>query len=64
MNIDVSNEEQLNLIKKNFREEISKLYENLDEENIEDAFSSYYQLNHLINQLDQYHPQLDYSVKE
>lgn len=64
MNVDVTNKDQLDSIKHNFRKEIIKLYENLDEENIEDAFSCYYQLNHLAHELEHYYPQLDYSVKE
>lgn len=64
LDVDITNKDQLDFIKGGLNREVSKLYEALDKEDEQESFDCYYQLNHLVNQLSQYNPQLDYSVKE
>lgn len=64
LDVDITNKNQLDSIKGGFNREVSRLYEALDKEDEQESFDCYYQLNHLVNQLSQYDPQLDYSVKE
>ena len=64
LDVDVINKDQLDSIKGEFNRAVSRLYESLDKEDEQGSFDCYYQLNHLVNQLSQYNPQLDYSVKE
>ena len=64
LDVDVINKDQLDSIKGEFNRAVSRLYESLDKEDEQGSFDCYYQLNHLVNQLSHYNPQLDYSVKE
>ena len=64
LDVDVINKDQLDSIKGEFNRAVSRLYESLDKEDEQGSFDCYYQLNHLVNQLSQYNPQLDYSVRE
>ena len=64
LDVGITNKGQLDFIKGGLNREVSKLYEALDKEDEQESFDCYYQLNHLVNQLSQYNPQLDYSVKE
>lgn len=64
LDVDITNKDQLDSIKGGFNREVSRLYEALDKEDEQGSFDCYYQLNHLVNQLSCYSPQLDYSVKE
>ena len=64
LDVDITNKDQLDSIKGEFNRAVSRLYEALDKEDGQESFDCYYQLNHLVNQLSHYNPQLDYSVKE
>lgn len=64
LDVGITNKDQLDFIKGGLNREVSKLYEALDKEDEQESFDCYYRLNHLVNQLSQYTPQLDYSVKD
>lgn len=58
----VVNENELKDIHKKLRKEADAMYENFSKEDEDAGFAHYYQLSHLINQLDKYIPLLDYSI--
>lgn len=62
INFEVTNERELKDIYKKLREEANAMYEDFSKEDGDAGFAHYYQLSHLINQLDKYIPLLDYSI--